>query len=578
MRKIHPALIGILIGAFTSFVNSYSYAVSGYTTSEISIVWIPILSLFIFKLLNVDYSVRDIVISFATAIGIDITTTLTSGMYITYGFLKNVAFRLKPFGFDVDVPKYLFNYGKSFIDLNALPIYITLAISTLGGAFIAYSLRSHFLDKERLKYPIATASAVITNLMKEFKVGRKFLLLIFALGFATQMTFFIAGLSIDLTPVTSMFLPGSVFAISFTPIVFALFLLLPLSSLRSFFMGSFLTYLVFIPIAIKLFSIPLIPSQTYDDMLFSVSPIVLGINVGFVITFLLYYLIKYWTQLAMSFSVILKFGTERVAFAIGLSYIAFLGIIATVFAVYLKPINNIVFLAIILALFLHLILIIGNLRVVGESGTGSQALFPLVTIVMYSLGVRNTMLYAVLDPYTGIPMPQTISATTMNLLRYSRLNKVNAMETLKYFCLGVAIGSFITYTYGNLLVGIYGFNSPQMPLSKWIPTTVWMAAVYQGKLAMQSLSTILFASLISILIIIFNRFIGLALFPFLVGITLPPDIGFQILLAYIVKSIVVRFGPTFHERLIVGATIFMLGCAVALIANIILISLGVASP
>ncbi|MDK6029078.1 hypothetical protein QPL79_06850 [Ignisphaera sp. 4213-co] len=542
-----------------------------------SIVWVPIIILFIFdRLMKINYDISDVVVATAIAIGIDITTTLTSGMYITFGFLKYVSSRLKPFGFNIIVPKHLFAYN-GFLDVEAMPTYISLAVISLGGAFIAYAMRTHFLDKERLKYPIAVAAATITQTLKNIKIGKGFFLTFLLLGFALQMTYFATGLSIDYTPITSMLLPGAVFAVSFSPLLFALLMLLPLGSLRSFSIGSLLTYLLFIPMAVKLFGIQLLPSQSYDDMLFSVAPVILSYNVGFIVIFLLFYIIRYWSLLARGLSIVFKFNVERTAFATGLAYIIFLGVLSILFAITFMHGFNIAILLVVVTIvvFLHLILIIGNLRVVGESGTGSQALFPLVTIIMYIFGIRNVTLYAMLDPYTGIPMPQVAASTSMNLFRFARFNRANLINILKYFCLGVFVGSFITYIYGNLLVGVYGFNSSQMPLTRWIPTVVWMAAVYQGKLTSQSLNVIFLASLIAILVLIANKFVNILIFPFLVGITLPPDIGIQTLLAYVIKSIIVKFGVSLHEKVIIGSIIFMLGAALALIVNIVLTVMGV---
>uniref|UniRef100_A0A7C4BCF4 OPT family oligopeptide transporter n=1 Tax=Ignisphaera aggregans TaxID=334771 RepID=A0A7C4BCF4_9CREN len=574
MTKTYSVLIGVSVGLFISFANSYSYAISGYTTSEISLIYIPLLILLVFKLLKLNYSEQDILYSTAIAIGIDITTTLTSGMYITYGFLNYISSRLSLFGLSVSIPPQLFsNKRLLFIDVEAMPTYITLAIASLGGLFIAFALRSHFFDKERLRYPMGTVCAIVTQIFKSTLINKRLFVLLFTTGFALQALYFANQMSIDLTPLVSMFIPAASLTITFVPLVFALFLLLPLGALRMLFIGSFLMYLVFVPLAIALFKIPIIPAQSYDNMLFSVSPIVLSYNVGFVATFLLFYITRYFKQLLVSLKVATGFTVERLTLLIGLVYITLLGVTALLHAG-LGNINPIFFVMLALVLLLHFILIIGNIRIVGETGTGSQALYPLVTLIMYSTGLRDPLTYAILDPYTGIPMPQTIAASAINLLRYTRLSKGNSITVAKYFSIGVTLGCIVTYFYGNMLLSVYGINSPQMPLTRWIPTVVWMSAIYSGKLTTASLHVTLFSLAFAVPFALLAHVLGISLFPLLVGITLTPDIGFQALLAYLIKGLIVKFGSALQEKLIIGTTFFLLGAACAIILNTMLNALG----
>jgi hypothetical protein len=568
--------MGVFVGLFVSFMNSYSYAVSGYTTSEISLIYIPLLILLICKLLKLHYKDQDILYATAIAMGIDITTTLTSGMYVTYGFLSHISNKLHLFGFNISVPPQLFGINRLFfIDIDAMPTYITLALVSLGGLFIAFALRNHFFYKERLRYPMGTVSAIVTQVFKGIFIDKKLFVVFFIIGFVLQILYFMNQMSIDLTPALSMFIPGASLALTFIPLVFALFLLLPLGILRMLFIGSLLMYLVLIPAAIALFKIPIIPAQSYDSMLFSVSPILLSYNIGFIATFLLLYIIKYLRQLLVSVKVTMKFTLERLMLFIGILYLAFLGAVALVFTS-LNGINVVFIAMLILVLFLHFILIIGNIRTVGETGIGSQALYPLITLVMYVTGTRSTLTYAILDPYTGIPMPQTIAASAMNLLRYARFNKGNSIAVVKYFSIGVIVGSIITYLYGNILLFIYGIDSPQMPLTRWIPIVIWMSAIYSGKLTMASLYVSIFSLTFALPVALLAHVLGFSPFPLLVGITLTPDIGFQALLAYIIKSLAVKFGTVLHEKLIISTTFFLLGASCAIILNTVLNALGLA--
>ncbi|MEM3980038.1 MAG: hypothetical protein QXF79_02130, partial [Ignisphaera sp.] len=140
-------LIGLIIGLLVGFIDSYNYAVSGYTTAEVSLVIIPFLVVMTLKLLRISYSSEDIAMATALTYGICITTTLTSGMYITFGFLDYLSKKLKAYGLAVSVPSYLFS--GVFPDYIALAVYVSLALISFSGALIAFSFRSHIIKKER---------------------------------------------------------------------------------------------------------------------------------------------------------------------------------------------------------------------------------------------------------------------------------------------------------------------------------------------------------------------------------------------------------------------------------------------
>jgi hypothetical protein len=171
-------------------------------------------------------------------------------------------------------------------------------------------------------------------------------------------------------------------------------------------------------------------------------------------------------------------------------------------------------------------------------------------------------------------MPQTIAASAINLLRYTRLSKGNSIAVAKYFSIGVILGCIVTYLYGNMLLSVYGINSPQMPLTRWIPTVVWMSAIYSGKLTAASLHVTLFSLAFAVPFAFLAHVLGVSLFPLLVGITLTPDIGFQVLLAYLIKGLIVKFGSALQEKLIISTTFFLLGATCAIILNTMLNTLG----
>lgn len=572
---IKSIAIGIVVGITISFINSYGYAVSGYTTAEASLVLTPIIILFIYRVLKVRCESDDFLVSVAVALGVDITTTLTSGMYITFGFLNYSIDRLKAFGLNISVPQELFSSVSGILDVYALPTYISLSLASISGAFIAYTLRSYFIEKERLRYPFAVASAVLVNSFKRLAINFRDYSIAFILGFIIQTILLLKPLMLDLTPFLSSIAPGALMAITFSPLVLGLFLLMPLGSLRLISASSLILYLLVIPITINMLALPILPAISYDEALFTVAPIIVGLNLGMVIALITYYLLRFRNLIISAINITLKLSIERTMFIIGLLLLSSLGYIAIVLTRQFTAQFTLLLSIILLLVFLHLVLLIVNMRVVGEVGMGSQALLPLITFIMYISGIREVGTYAALDPYTGIPMPQVVGGTAMNLFRFSRFFKGNILKVLKAFCIGVLIGSFITYLYGNILVHFYGFDSPQMPLTRWIPTVVWMATIYGGKLDASSFYVLIIGLSIGTITIFLNWYKGLPMFSTIVGLTLPPDIGFLALLSYLIKSIIVRLGAELHEKIVILSMFYITGAGMGIALNILLNIFGV---
>ncbi|MEM1646000.1 MAG: hypothetical protein QXL96_09080 [Ignisphaera sp.] len=553
-------LIGLIIGLLVGFIDSYNYAVSGYTTAEVSLVIIPFLVVMTLKLLRISYSSEDIAMATALTYGICITTTLTSGMYITFGFLDYLSKKLKAYGLAVSVPSYLFS--GVFPDYIALAVYVSLALISFSGALIAFSFRSHFIERERLKFPIGFASAMLTKLFDKMTLSYKSVLLALSIGFFFQLLAMYNELFFDLTPLLSSILPGMVLALSFWPIIVGLLFIIPLEPLKIISLGSITTYLFFVPLAIALFNIKVIPALNFSDALFSYSTVVVGLLVGVVVVALVFYLITYTKMLTTSITMIFRLKMERTIFILGISLLSLLGYIAILISNY----HGVIF-HIIPILTIHVILTIVNLRTVGEAGISSQALLPLVTLYLYLVGVKDVSTYAVLDPYTGIPMPQVVGGSVMNLLRFARFFRCNIVKILTYFGLGIFIGSFTTYMYGNILVHVYGFNSSHMPLARWIPTVVWMATIYSGKLELMPFITILLGVAVGVLLVVLSSRRILPIFPFIVGITLPPDIGIISLIVFLIKKMLVQLGVEVHEKCIVFSTLFIIGCGLAIVID-----------
>lgn len=555
-------VIGILVGCLLSFVDSYTYAISGYTTAEISLVIIPFLVASLLKLVKTNYSSHDLITATAIAYGMCITTTLASGMYITFGFLDYVSRRLKAYGLEISVPKYLFS--NFFPDFVALPTYIALALASFSGALIAFTFRNHFIEKERLKYPIGLASAILIKLLQKISISLKTIVLIIISGFILQFIAMRINTMIDLTSIVSSIAPGAVLAFSFWPIVIGLLFLIPLDPLRNISIGSISTYLLFIPLSVVLFKVKVVPAINYEEALYSYSPILIGLNVGTVLTISLLYLLIYSRTLYISLLMVLKLKMEKLVFVLSLIMFLLIGFTSLIL------VDISLFLYILPMVFIHMILTIVNLRIVGETGTSSQVLLPLATMYMYVSGARNVGIYATLDPYTGIPMPQLVGGASMNLLRLSRFFKYSVVKTLFYFGIGMFLGSFATYVYGNMLVNVYGFESNSMPLTRWIPVVLWMASIYSGKLNLASVYVIILGIFIGLILAVIGLRKNISLFPFVVGMTMPPDIGIVSLIVYMIKIIMIKLGVEVHEKMIVFAILFLIGCGTAVIFNTIM--------
>jgi len=555
---LRSAVLGLCIGLFTSFVNSYGYAVSGFTTSEISVVFIPLLIYALSRALGVSLSREELALATAMAVGVDITTTLTSGMYITYGFLKYVASVLSGFGISVRVPPQLFS-GARPIDLEAMPTYVALACASASGVLIAYALRMHYIEKERLLYPFGMAAALIARIVRRIGLGNIVALLC---GAGLQLAYLeLGGFFKDLTPYTSSVLPGSVLAVSLNPLVAALLFMIPLGSLRTIAAGSLATYLLLLPAALALCGVAPLSAPTYDSSLFSYSTIVASLLLGSIAATTVYYLARHRSALARSMSIAMRMGPEKTSFIAGLAIMS--AIAAVAYAVDPRGFTRIAPLIPPL-IATHLALTLTNLRIVGEAGMGSQAVLPLVTFEMYVYGCRSAGLYAALDPYTGIPMPQVVGGTAMNVMKMAQLSGARSSRCAALMCLGIALGSIATFLYGNALVDVFGLNSPRMPLVRWIPTVVWMAAIYSGSVSALYLKAVALGVAVGIVVIVLEMLRGLPALPFLVGITLPPDIGLLALAVAAIKSVVVRLGVEVQEASLRTAAMFLCGCGIGL--------------
>ena len=568
-------VLGVSMGLLLGFVDSYSYAISGFTTAELSILIVPILIMLLSEGLRLKLSIEDIMLSSAIAIGIDLTTTLTSGMYITYGFLNYLSSRLAAFGLSVEVPSTLFALKSDLVDLTAMPLYLILSMVSVGGALIAYAVRRHFFDMERLPYPLGMTVAIMLSTLK--RAVESGLIVAFLVGVALQaMIFSLGEIMIDLTPVAQAIIPGTIIALTFNTITFFLALLLPRGSLYAVSAGSLVTYLGITTLATILGYVIFEPLPSYESALFTASPLISSIVIGYVAVASMLYMLYYRKAYTRTMYIILKLRYERLMMLIGLVVVGFMLPTLYLCAHSIKDVLTLIMM-LILVFLIHPLLILVNLRIVGEVGFSSQALLPLATAVIYGSGVRDVSSYAITDPFTGIPMPQIVAGTAMNLLRALRVVGIRLARGLTYFVLGMVIGAPITYVYGNILVKAFGFDSPLMPLTKWIPTVVWMAVIYSGGLQAIIPQLVILGAVLGAILSIGNivKRSRLSPFAFVLGMTLPPDVGVMFLIAAIIKSVVLRMGVELHEKLIIYSTCALIGAGITTLLYTVLAVMGV---
>jgi len=140
---------------------------------------------------------------------------------------------------------------------------------------------------------------------------------------------------------------------------------------------------------------------------------------------------------------------------------------------------------------------------------------------------------------------------------------------------GFLVGAPLTLCYGILLANAYGFNSPKMPLDRWIPIVTWMSALYSGEvLRVFSLEAMIAGALLALSVLGLKKYCGLgvAVFAVLVGITLTPDTLVLFLIAAILKYLSLRIGLGIYERLIAMSGIALVGAGLAIIVYTLVIS------
>jgi hypothetical protein len=509
------------------------------------------------------YSIYDLVVSLAFAVGVDITTTLTSGMLITYTLLAE---RADPLILGLAT----WAYGTLKPELMAF--YLFASAVSAGGVLIAQALSEHFIEEERLVFPIGGASWRVINAAKQLRRG--YVVAALAFGFIAQLTAFYGELSVDLTPYLYLLIPGAAISLAISPAVFLLALLLPIGSSLGVGLGSLLTFLLVTPILTYLGLLVPLPTMSSYDIAMSASSSIASVLIGYLVLVATYYLVRYQRVFARSFSLLREIREFRRSFILGVALVS-LPIVPAIM-VYKDPVRLALLVPVLLVLYV--IITVLTCRVVGEVGIVSQSTLPAVTGLMFAAGIRGATPYVLLDPYTGTPMPQFVAASFMNLAKLSKYAGMRSSFIGVTMMLGLLLGAPLTLLYGSLLLSAYGTNSPKLPLIRWLPIITWMKAIYSGNVLALPLEPIAIGSILAITILAFAEFTGfrgLSIYAILVGLTLTTDIGLHFIVAALIKYLALRIGPDVYERVVAYSSIALAGSTIAVVLYTLLELLGV---
>lgn len=545
--------VGGIVGALIGFSDSYGYAVSGYTTSELSPIVAGVLTYLLLRSVFGVYNVFAHVAAVAFAVGIDITTTLTSGMLVTYTMFAE---RADPRA--VNMATWV--YGG--LSVESLLFYLFASAVSAGGVLIALSLSDHFIERERLVFPIGGGAWRVINVIKNLQVSKMIAAII--IGYVLELAALYGNLSADFTQVLYLIAPGASLAIAFDPLILLLALLLPMSSSAGIGVGSITMFTIIVPILALLRIVVPLPTMSTYDIATSASASTASMLIGYLMLVASYYVARYRKMFMHSLTLVREIREYRSTFIAGVLLI-FLPVIPALL-VSRDAIRVLIILPVLGVLYLIIMLL--TCRVVGEVGVVSQSTLPAVTGLMFAAGIRESMPYILLDPYTGIPMPQFVAAASMNVIKLSKYSGVKPSFMGFLMMLGIVLGAPLTLAYGNLLLSTYGTASPKFPLVRWLPIVVWMNAIYTGNVRALPPQPFIIGLLLALAILFVIRLLGIrGLSPFavLVGVTVTPDIGLLFMIASLIKYLALRVGPDAYESLVAYSSLGLFGSTLAII-------------
>ncbi|MEM2202991.1 MAG: hypothetical protein QXI22_01375 [Sulfolobales archaeon] len=561
---VRSLAVGVLIGALMGFVNSYGYAVTGYIVAEISLVVVPIIARL---LLGGRAEPQEIFLASVAAFGVSFSTVITSGMVITFFLTSNI---YQIFYRANDFPQWLYSDVATCLpNIFACQwpyTYIALAALSLTGVGFAYMFRHIFLDKLNLPYPIGIASALMSQIVTTVRTSRIILLSILA-GILLQLGFLILPTgSVDLTPLFAEKGLGVLVKLSLDVTMLLIALIIPPRISGSIGSGSIITSLFLLPLGASLALYPVRPGASSDELLNASSWYLASLVFGSVIPLLLAILKSIRTPLVYLLRTI-----NESARSLSLMLLLFVGLLGLLVLAYLRsdsPGPWFIFFGLILVMIIIPLLIIITSWGAGEAGTVSQAFYPSSTVYMYVTGFRGFAPYVYLDHYLGVPMPSALSAASLQILRGSRILGVSPLTALTVFSLSYLLGSLVTIYYGALLISIYGNDPSKMPLDRWIPYTIWSLTIYRGELdPWQTLPGATVGAVTATMLLLANRFLGQALspIPFIIGLTLPSDLGVLFILGSFIRWLVSRFGAVAEKQFVMLVSSALAGAGIAIV-------------
>ncbi|MEM2207156.1 MAG: hypothetical protein QXG17_00480 [Sulfolobales archaeon] len=562
---VKSLIAGSVVGALIGFSNTYGYAISGYTTSELSPIVAGVLTYLLLRFVLGVYSTLAHIAAIAFAVGIDITTTLTSGMLITYTmFAERADPRM------VNMASWVYK-GLS---TESMLFYLFASSVSAGGVLIALSLSDHFIERERLIFPVGGGAWRAVNVIRNFQIHK--IAATITVGFTLELLALYGSVSADFAQMLYLVAPGAALALAFDPLILLLALLLPVSSSAGVGVGSIIMFMAITPALAFLRVLVPLPTMSTYDLATSASASTASLLIGYLSLMASYYIVKYRRMFIHSLTLIREIKEYRSTFFAGVLLISLPVIPALL--VSRDAARIIIILPALVILYLLITLL--TCRVVGEVGIVSQSTLPAVTGLMFAAGIRESMPYVLLDPYTGTPMPQFVAATSMNIIKLSKYSGVKPSFIGFLVMLGIVLGAPLTLAYGNLLLTTYGTSSPKLPLIRWLPIVTWMNAIYTGNvLALPSQSFIL-GILLAIAILFVVRVLGikgLSPFAILVGVTVTPDIGVLFVLASLIKYLALRIGPDTYESLVAYSSLGFFGSTLAIVTYTLyeLLTMGV---
>ena len=568
-RRIAESLcVGLTVGAIMGFIDTYGYAITGYTTAELSPIVASILTLIVFRyVFRVAPSILEHFVATLLASGMTLTSTITSGMYITYTMLSSVSDPK-----EISLPVWSYFRGVQ-LDPNTLLFYLYATAVSASGVLIAYAFSKHFIEKERLNYPVGAAVALMIGLGKMLK--KTSILSAILVGLIFEVTVVLLNIpAIDAGPALQGIVPGAAAGISLDVFVFLLALLIPLQTSAGVGLGNFITYLVITPLFVVNGLMISLPGMTSADVVTIAAPHIASALIGFLIISSLYYIVKNRSVfiLTMKYLVANVYMLKYLLVAIviiGSTYVPVLLVC--------RDIPQTFLLMIPIYLVIQLYLTIITVRVAGEVGVVSQSTLPLATLTLYGMGARGALPYIMLDPYTGVPMPQFIAGSSMNLMKCSKVLDIDMETVLYWLLLALVIGAPLTLLYGHVLLAVFGLYSPKFNLLRWLPIVTWMRAVYMGDVSSFNVLSVLIGALYAAAIMVLLKILrlrGISLFALMLGMTLTPDIGMLFLIASLIKYVALRLGSDVYEALLAYSSLALAGAGVGMAVIVVMSMAG----